>query len=305
MASDSSILNGDLAAAAGVKRHSDGTLTAQIVEGWDVMGVPHGGYLMAILASAARHVATQQAPLAVAANYLAVPAFGPAQLEAVVVRAGKRQSTVQVRLLQNESGAGAADSPGAMTEKVRATLTMGSLSDRPSTAFLPAAEVPEAAGLDLEGVQPGSQVDEPNVSFVDATKHVADEHRGLIPRLYDHVETRYHPDTGFIEGQFGRPPKIRAWCRLTNDHSTDELALLVYSDGLIPSMVEHRGFTVGHVPTLQLTAYLHGRPRNDWIYIEASTAVRGGNFVEEDYRLWDIDGRLVGSSRQLALVIDQ
>ena len=76
MTEPSPIANFDEALA--LRTVGDGRLTADIQEGWDIRGVPHGGYLLAMVAAAARTVTVQQDPLSVSATYLAPPEFGPA-----------------------------------------------------------------------------------------------------------------------------------------------------------------------------------------------------------------------------------
>lgn len=257
--------------AIALRTVGDGRLRADIQEGWDIRGVPHGGYLLALVAAAAQTVSVQQDPLSVAATYLAPPEFGPADLAVEVVRAGRRQSTVAVALRQGD------------LERVRATLTLGTLSDDdPITltddATMPTGPGPED-GLDMAN-RPGQEP----------------------LRLHEHVEVRLDPSTGFTTGQPSGVARLDGWTRMADGREPDPLALLLFSDGFPPSIFEAKGIEIGHVPTVQLTTHLFARPRPGWIRAQFRTRVQGGSMVDEDGELWDAEGRLVATARQLALL---
>ena len=76
----------------------------------------------------------------------------------------------------------------------------------------------------------------------------------------------------------------------------------MFSDGLPPSIFEATGRAVSHVPTVQLTTHLFARATPGWIQTRSRTRVQGGGFLDEDAELWDSAGRLVATTRQMALV---
>jgi hypothetical protein len=53
---------------------------------------------------------------------------------------------------------------------------------------------------------------------------------------------------------------------------------------------------------VQLTTHLFARPAPGWVQGRFRTRVQGGNFIDEDGELWDATGRLVATTRQLALL---
>lgn len=253
----------------------EGRLDAVVHDGWDIRGNPHGGYLMAMAANAARSVSVQQDPLSVSATYLAPPQFGPAELTVDVVRAGRRQSTVAVELRQDGS------------ERVRATVTLGTLPDADPIPLSPDAANPD--GPDRPGPDQGiarTPTDESGQPF----------------GLHQRIELRFHPATGFLSGQPSGDAKIDAWLRMADGSNPDPLILLMFSDGVPPSIFEARGRQVGHVPTIQLTTHLFARPEPGWIRARARTRVQAGSLIDEDCDLFDSAGRLVATARQLALL---
>ncbi|MEM9564984.1 MAG: thioesterase family protein [Actinomycetota bacterium] len=248
----------------------EGLLAASIAEGWDIRGVPHGGYLLAMLAAAAGTAVPQPHPLSVSATYLAAPTFDRAELSVRVIRVGSRQSTVEVGLAQDG------------VDKVRASVTLGTLSDAQPVHLADDADRPDAA---------------------DPASYLAPQRpNGERLSLHDRVEVRLAPGTGF---QTGRPTGVAlldGFMRFVNGRPPDPLALLLFSDGLPPSIFEAKGFEIGHVPTVQLTTHLFALPADGWVRSRCRTRVQGGSFLDEDADLWDETGRLVATARQLALV---
>lgn len=258
--------------AIALKTVGDGHLSADIRQGWDVRGIPHGGYLLALVAAAARTVSVQQDPLSVSATYLAPPEFGPADLAVEVVRAGRRQSTVAVTL--HQSG----------TERVRATLTLGTLSETDPIALSDDVRMPAGPGPDACLAMPAAPP-------------------GQEPlRLHQQVDLRLDPSTGFPWGQPTGVAHLDGWLRLADGREPDTLALLLFSDAIPPTIFEARGFEVGHVPTIQLTTHLFAPPRPGWVRARFRTRVQGGSLIDEDGELWDSEGRLVATTRQMALI---
>jgi acyl-CoA thioesterase len=252
--------------------HADGALRASVAPGWDVRGIPHGGYLLALVGAAASHVAPQPHPLSVAATYLAPPGFGPADLWVESVRAGRRQSTLSVRLVQDD------------IERVRATVTVGTLA--------PSDPRPWAADAAAPAIPPVDRCVD-----VDAVSRA----EGEVIALHEHLLLRLRPDTGWLHGAPSGEPRLDGWLRLADDTEPDPLALLMFSDGLPPSLFEAIGSTGDHVPTVQLTTHLFALPAPGWVQTRCRTRIQGSGFVDEDCDLWDSHGRLVGTARQLAL----
>jgi acyl-CoA thioesterase len=249
----------------------DGHLEADIEPGWDVRGNPHGGYLLALVAEAATTITVQDDPIAVAASYLAPPQFGPAQLAVDIVRAGRRQSTVSVRLHQHER------------ELVRAVVTVGTL----------VTATPVLHDVDLH---------RPELPAPEECRELRPPPDGEDIALHQRLLVRVGPEVGWVDGRPSGRPRIDGWLRLAGGREPDPAALLVFSDGFPPSIFEGAGPEIGHVPTVQLTTYLFARPSAGWVQGRFHTRVQGGGFVDEAGELWDADGRLVATTRQLALL---
>ena len=260
--------------ALAVEVAGDGHLTAQVAEGWDVRGNPHGGYLLALVAAAMGRAVTQPDPLTISASYLAPPRTGPADLHVRVLRAGRRQSTATVELVQDG------------TPRVHAVATFGRLPDEDPTAWAPDVARPT--------IPPPDHCLGPEL---------VEEAEGEVINLHRRLLLRCHPRTGWLRGAPSGVAELEGWLRFADGRAPDPVALLMFSDGMPPSLFEVTGRdVVGHVPTVQLTTHLFARPVDGWVQARFRTRVQGGSFLDEDGELWDANGRLVATTRQLALV---
>lgn len=221
------------------------------------------------MAAAAQSAVPQPHPLSISATYLAPPDFGEAELTVDVARAGRRQSTATVRLHQ------------AGQERARATVTLGTLSGEAPQILAADAERP--LGLVRADSDPMSEGPDPIA-------------------LRQRVEMRMADGVGFATGRPSGRARLDGWIRFANGREPDPLALLLFSDGFPPSIFEARGIGIGHVPTIQLTTHLFALPAQGWVQASFRTRVQGGSFVDEDGDLWDAGGRLVATTRQLALL---
>lgn len=259
--------------ALALQANGDGCFLADIAEGWDVRGNPHGGYLLALVTRAMSQVVTQPDPLTVSATYLAPPRFGQAQLHVRVLRAGRRQSTTSVRLVQDD------------IERVNAVATFGTLGDEP----------PECYAAELASPPP---LPPPEDCL---STELINQAEGVIIRLHERLELRLHPDTGWIVGRPSGRAELHGWLR-HRGRDPDPLALLMFSDGMPPSLFEAVGRGAVHTPTVQLTTHLFSRPEPGWVQGYFRTRLSAGGFLDEDGELWDATGKLVATTRQLALL---
>lgn len=54
--------------------------------------------------------------------------------------------------------------------------------------------------------------------------------------------------------------------------------------------------------TIELTVHVRARPAPGWLACRVATRHVVGGYHEEDFEIWDSDGRLVAQSRQLGLL---
>lgn len=244
--------------------------TAEIAEGWDIVGNANGGYLLAIGARAMAKAAAQPHPVSVTAHYLAPGRPGPVTIDPQIVKAGKRLTTVRATLL----------SP----EKPLIEL-LGTFADLKS--FTGPARV-DASPPDLPPPD-------------ECVRTVPDIERGFPPAMMGRVDLRLHPDdANFLKGKPSGDPLIRGWLRLPDNEPMDPFGLLLATDCFAPTIF-NANLPVAWTPTVELTAHIRAVPEPGWLRCRFSTRFISGGMMEEDGEVWDSSGRLVAQSRQLAL----
>jgi acyl-CoA thioesterase len=244
--------------------------TAEIVDGWDVVGNANGGYLMAIGARAMARAAAQPHPVSVTAHYLSPGRPGPVAIDPQIIKAGKRLTTVRATLLG--------------PEKPLIEL-LGTFSDLNS--FDGPARV-DASPPDLPPPD-------------ECVRTIPNPELGFPPAMMGRVDLRLHPDDAqFLAGTPSGDPLIRGWLRLPDNEPMDAFGLLLATDCFPPTIFNAR-MPVAWTPTVELTAHIRAIPEPGWLRCRFSTRFISGGMMEEDGEVWDSSGRLVAQSRQLAL----
>ncbi len=244
--------------------------TAELEAGWTVAGGLNGGYLLAVVGSAARAALPARAhPVAVSAHYLGAGTPGPAEIETTVLRDGGSLATVSARLTQRGES------------RVAALVTVGELGAAPGegdrTVSPPAMPPPERC-LGREHAPPGIEG---------------------MPAMTERFDLRFDPDC--IGWALGRPSGrglLQGWFRFADGREPDPLALLAVVDSM-PPVTFDLGLP-GWAPTLALSAYVRAVPAAGWLRIRQQTRHLDGGTFEEDCEVWDSTGRLVAQGRQLA-----
>ena len=122
------------------------------------------------------------------------------------------------------------------------------------------------------------------------------------PPFMGQVDLRLHPDdAAFAVGHQSGQPLMRGWFRLPDAEPVDTVALLCAVDAFPPTVFNAR-LPIAWTPTVELTAHIRARPAPGWLRCRFATRFVSAGFLEEDGEVWDSAGRLVGQSRQLALV---
>ena len=260
----------DFDAATAVRRTEGGGLVADLDPGWDVgNGILNGGYLLATVARAAVLEGPHPHPVALSASYLRATRGGRVTLTHTPGSAGRTVAHAHV-VLADEGG------PCLTVQATTATLGSGEVT----WACPPPEIAPVEECLSVVDRVPG-RVDLPDFGI---------RHR---------VDTRLDPATaGWLVGRPSGEPVMRAWVRFAGGRDPDPFALAVFADSLPPSIWSTG--RMGWTPTVQLQVLLRALPAPGWCLVEARAGEVAGDWLDEDYRIWDSTGRLVAQSRQLA-----
>lgn len=241
---------------------------AEVAEGWDVFGIPHGGYLMGLSASAALHAVALPDVLSISTHFLRRAQHGPMRLTVTTEGESRRFTSVGVRAHQDE-------------RLVTSSLVL--LGDRSqfhgprwSSRIAPSdiALGPEAGDPDLPFPPP------------DIAKQL---------RLRLAVD-----DTGFAVGKPTGRASITARMEVPGDVDA-QLAAIVGADITPPAVWNALGPT-GWVPTVEMSAQLRARPAPGPLWVRAETTEVADGFLDEAAEVYDDTGRLVLLSTQHARV---
>jgi acyl-CoA thioesterase len=263
------VLPGPFATATAVRPAGAGQWSASIHPGWVIAGNANGGYLLAVATRALAGATGRPDPVTVTAHYLSPGQPGSVRITTQVLKEGKRFATGTATIFSD-------------SRPLLAVLgTLGDLS--------------QAQGPDLvEGGPPELPPPEQCVRL-----HPA---RTFPPPFMGRVDLRLHPDDAlFATGRQSGRPLMRGWFRLPGAEHVDSLALLCAVDAFPPTAFNAR-LPVAWTPTVELTAHIRANPAPGWLRCRFSTRFVTAGFLEEDGEVWDSSGRLVGQSRQLALV---
>jgi hypothetical protein len=243
-------------------------------DGWDIMGNANGGYVMAIIARALTEVTGRPDCITVTCHYLAPCPAGPAVVDVVPVRAGRRFATATATMWREVDG----------VRKVIAQVmaTMGDLEKDPGGPT-------SMAG----GPSPIPSYEE-CLSF-------GGPNDAASPALHTRLATRFHPDdVGFRDGHRSGRGLIRGWFAFRDDRPIDALALLLASDAFPPA-VFNLDVATNWVPTVELTVHVRAIPAPGPVQCSFETRYLQNGLLDEDGEIWDSGGVLVAQSRQLAL----
>ena len=262
-------LAGPFATATAVQSVAAGEWAASIDAGWEIAGNANGGYLLAMAARALTGATGRPDPVTVTAHYLAPGRPGSVRIVTQILKEGKRFATGTATMFSG-------------TRPLLAVLgTLGDLSQ---------AEEPEL----IEGAPPELPSPEHCVRVQPAGT--------FPPPFMGQVDLRLHPDdAAFATGRQSGQPLMRGWFRLPDAEPVDTLALLCAVDAFPPTVFNAR-LPIAWTPTVELTAHIRARPAPGWLRCRFATRFVSSGFLEEDGEVWDSTGRLVGQSRQLALV---
>ena len=251
-----------------VVRGSDGVYAAQLTDRWNTLGErPNGGYVLAAAVRALREAVGAPDPFAISAHFLRPAAPGPAAIHTELVRSGRRISTGEARLVQDGK------------EIVRAVASFTDLAAAEGRTLVlaqpPALPAPEAAIDLLAGGSPAGVT---------------------ILGRYDY---RVAAIPGWAQGKPNGDPSLSCWLRFRDGRANDTLGLLAMVDAAWPAVLE-----LGELgsSTVELTVHVRARPAPGWLACRVSTRIVSGGYHEEDFEIWDADGKLVAQSRQLAVL---
>ncbi|MEM1414378.1 MAG: thioesterase family protein [Myxococcota bacterium] len=240
----------------------EGRFLGAVAPGYDVFGIPNGGYLAALGAEAV--LAGSEAPdlFSLTTHFVKKAKVGPIAFDVRRVGGSRRFTSFAVEARQDD-------------ELVFTAL--GSTGDRSGLSG-PAWSAAPLPPLAEDRLSPEAG---PNAPIP-------------APAIAERARLRLDIDT--LRFGSGGPAELRA--RVHVDPPTQSAAILA-SDATPPAVWNALG-AKGWVPTVELTCHVRARPAPGPLDVHVSTRHVGGGFLEEDALVVDAEGTLVVQSRQLA-----
>jgi acyl-CoA thioesterase len=251
-----------------VERTDDNLFRARITDRWNTFAGPNGGYVLATATRALAEIAPMPDPFAVTGHFLRPAKPGDALIRTELIKRGRRHATAHARLTQ--------DSKEVLV--VVATF----------------ADLGNTKGREL-GLSEPPALPEPDA----ATDPLGELDAALIPPIAHRMHLRVGEVPGFAQGKPSGRPQFTAWMRFADGRAPDPLALIYFTDGMVPTV-----FEIGELvsSTVEMTVYVRALPAPGWLAMRVRTRHVIGGYHEEDAELWDSAGTLVAQSRQLALL---
>jgi acyl-CoA thioesterase len=249
------------------KRTAEGIHAVTVTDDWNTPnGTPNGGYVLGLVLHAVAQESPLPDPLTASITYFRPPANGEATVDVTALRIGKRVSTFEAVLTQN---------------------------DMPIVHAVVSFHDADAAS-DLQHVAPPPTYPQPE-DCVDVMSAVPS---GTVPIL-DRFDYRHESVPGWMEGEPSGDTSATFWVRFKDGRPVDALAASVLVDAYPPVTSE-----IGHLKsaTVQLTIHFRRRPVTEWTLARVVTRHVIDGYHDEDVELWDEDGRLFAQSRQLAIL---
>ena len=259
------------------KPAADGTTFATEVHAlWTVGDKPNGGYLLALLARAAREIGNDGGAhdwevLSTSITYLRPPDLGPAEIRTSVLRQGRTAAHVRTVLVQGD------------LELVDAVSVLG---------VVPSEAVPR-----YDDVQPLVAAAPDDCIRLPPTMP-----GGVRVGIMEVLDLRMDPTSIPFSGAEPAPglplAELRGWTRFADGREPDPLSLLFFVDAIPPATLMIG--STGWVPTLQMSAYVRAEPAPGWLGIRLTANLVSGGMVDETCTVWDSTGAVVAQASQLA-----
>lgn len=256
--------------AIALERDGD-DLVGTVAHGWDVFGVPHGGYLLALAGHAVLTATRAPDLFTVTTHYLRKARFEPIRFSVSRVGGSRRFTTVTATATQGDDVVLSVMAMAGDREGFEGpTWSRDEQPDPAAARYTPPAGSDEmrsmAGGFDTPAVaaRSGERMDVASLGFVRGTPDGTAEIRALAETL-----------------------------------PADQLGALVACDVTPPAAWNAFGVS-GWVPTVELTAHVRARRGEGPLHVAVSTRHVTDGFLDEDALVHDATGRLMVQSRQLA-----
>jgi len=242
-----------------------------------VGNTPHGGYLLALMNKAITSVLPHPSTINSNVYYLDRTEPEPAELHVEVLRTSRGSSMGQVKLIQNE----------------KLTCLYSSLCS--DFQYMKGY-----SGLGTTLPEIMNSVPEKDFKVMNYENFKA----GSTPSFIQQLEMSVHPDHAWWNRSISNDvAEARCSAYLELKGGIADTYVLSYLADILPPVVQNKYGALGWIPTLALTCNIRQLPKTNRLFIDGLAKDISNGYFEQDCYIWDMDGNLVATSRQLAKIL--
>ena len=238
---------------------------------------PHGGYLMAMMHKALVSVLPHTSAINSNVLYMDRTDADEVELHVETFKLGKGTSSGQVKLIQQD--------------KINCTFTAI------------CSDLDKLDGFnDMPTLLRNTYHDFSETEFI--TMNYDNVQKGFTPSSIQQLNLTVHPEhSWWLKKDFDRAGEARCSGYIELDGGIpDQFALSYFSD-ILPPVVTNKYGPIGWIPTLSLTTNIRQLPKTQKLFIDGVAKDLNNGFFEQDCSIWDLEGHLVATSRQLAKIL--
>jgi len=242
-----------------------------------VGNTPHGGYLLALMNKAMTSVLPHPSAINSNVYYLDRTEPEPAELHVEVLRTSRGSSMGQVKLIQNK----------------KLTCLYSSLCS--DFQYMKGY-----SGLGTTLPEIMNSVPEKDFKVMNYENFKA----GSTPSFIQQLEMSVHPDHAWWDRSISNDEaEARCSAYLELKGGIADTYVLSYIADILPPVVQNKYGALGWIPTLALTCNIRQLPKTNRLFIDGLAKDISNGYFEQDCYIWDMDGNLVATSRQLAKIL--
>ena len=242
-----------------------------------VGNTPHGGYLLALMNKAMTKVLPHPSAINSNVYYLDRTEPEPAELHVEILRTSRGSSMGQVKLIQNKKIACLYSSLCSDFEYMKGHSGLGT----PMPEIIHSVEQDDFKVMSYENLGLGS-----------------------TPSFIKQLNMSVHPDHAWWDRDISiDAAEARCSAYLELKGGVADTFVLSYLADILPPVVQNKYGSLGWIPTLALTCNIRQLPQTNLLFIDGLAKDISNGYFEQDCYIWDMNGNLVATSRQLAKIL--
>ena len=128
--------------------------------------------------------------------------------------------------------------------------------------------------------------------------------REVGSRVLQQLDMLVHPNHALWDREISTDDaEARCSAYLELQGGVADTFVLSYLSDILPPVVQNKYGPLGWVPTLALTCNIRQLPQTNQLFIDGLAKDISNGYFEQDCNIWDMNGNLVATSRQLAKIL--